>query len=256
MVAHLDQYVIGQDIAKRRLALGVSNHIKRLVDGWDRGAADPIIADADLRDVIVEKSNILLVGPSGSGKTHLVKSLATYLNVPLAIGDATSLTEAGYVGDDVESLLSRLIQSANGDVNVAQQGIVFIDEIDKIKAGGSGYKDLRQGVQHALLKLLEGTTAMRSTRSRRVARATRICGKASNTPCSNFSKARPPRCHRRAAGSIRHNPASPSTRPTSCSSAAGRSWDLKTSSPRDSGGVVSGSVRCLKTARWAVFFDK
>src|SRR5271166_2476044 len=108
LVAHLDQYVIGQDIAKRRLALGVNNHFKRLVDAWDRDAPDPIVADADLHNVRIEKSNILLIGPSGSGKTHLVKSLASYLNVPLAIGDATSLTEAGYVGDDVESLLSKL----------------------------------------------------------------------------------------------------------------------------------------------------
>ncbi len=107
----------------------------------------------------IEKSNILLIGPSGGGKTHLVKSLASYLNVALAIGDATSLTEGGYVGDDVESLLSRLIQSANGDLGAAQQGIVCIDEIDKIQRGGSGYKDMRQGVQHALLKLLEGTIA-------------------------------------------------------------------------------------------------
>ncbi len=159
LVGHLDQYVIRQDIAKRRIALGVSNHYKRLVDTWDRIALDPIITDADLRDVVVEKCNILLIGPSGSGKTHLVKSLASYLNIPLAIGDATSLTEARYVGEDVESLPSKLIQSANGDVNVAQQGIVFIDEIDKIKAGGSGYKDLRQGVQHALLKMLERTIA-------------------------------------------------------------------------------------------------
>ena len=125
--------MIGQDIAKRRLALGVSNHFKRLVDAWDRDAPDPIVADADLRDVVVEKSNILLIGPSGSGKTHLVKSLASYLNVPLVIGDATSLTEAGYVGDDVESLLSKLIQAAEGDIEVAQRGIVYIDEIDKIK---------------------------------------------------------------------------------------------------------------------------
>ena len=87
--------MIGQNIAKRRLALGVSNHFKRLVDAWDCGAPDPIVADPDLRDVVVEKSNILLIGPSGSGKTHLVKSLAAYLNVPLVIGDATSLTEAG-----------------------------------------------------------------------------------------------------------------------------------------------------------------
>ena len=93
------------------------------------------------------------------GKTHLVKSLASYLNVPLVIGDATSLTEAGYVGDDVESLLSKLIQAAEGDMEVAQRGIVYIDEIDKIQRSGSGFKDLRQGVQHALLKMLEGTIA-------------------------------------------------------------------------------------------------
>ena len=159
LVAHLDQFVIGQDIAKRRLALGVSNHFKRLVDAWDRDAPDPIVADPDLHNVRIEKSNILLIGPSGSGKTHLVKSLASYLNVPLVIGDATSLTEAGYVGDDVESLLSKLIQAAEGDIDVAQRGIVYIDEIDKIKTTGSGFKDMRLGVQHALLKLLEGTVA-------------------------------------------------------------------------------------------------
>ena len=95
LVAHLDQYVVGQNIAKRRLALGVSNHFKRLVDCWDKDAPDPIVADPDLHNVVVEKSNILLIGPSGSGKTHLVRSLASYLNVPLVIGDATSLTEAG-----------------------------------------------------------------------------------------------------------------------------------------------------------------
>ncbi len=122
--------------------------------------------------------------------------LASYLNVPLAIGDATSLTEAGDVGDDVESLLSRLIQSANGDVNIARGGIVFIDEIDKIKAGGSGYKDLRQGVQHALLKILEGMIA-------------------TVPPQGGFKHPEEPQ-------------ASPSTRPTSCSSAAGRSWVWKT----------------------------
>ncbi len=98
IVAHLDQFVIGQTIAKRRLALGVSNHFKRLVDAWDSGSPDPIITDPDLHNVRIEKSNILLIGPSGSGKTHLVKSLASYLNVPLVIGDATSLTDAGYVG--------------------------------------------------------------------------------------------------------------------------------------------------------------
>src|SRR5271165_491902 len=159
LVAHLDQYVIGQNIAKRRLALGVSNHFKRLVDAWDCGAPDPIVADPDLQNVRIEKSNILLIGPSGSGKTLLVKSLASCLNVPLVIGDATSLTEAGYVGDDVESLLFRLIQATEGDIEVAQRGIVYIDEIDKIKTTGSGFKDMRLGVQHSLLKLLEGTIA-------------------------------------------------------------------------------------------------
>jgi ATP-dependent Clp protease ATP-binding subunit ClpX len=159
LVAHLDQHVIGQDVAKRRLALGVSNHVKRLVDPWDRDDSDPIIADPDLHNVRIEKSNILLIGPSGSGKTHLVKSLASFLNVPLVIGDATSLTEAGYVGDDVESLLSRLIAAANGNICAAQSGIVYIDEIDKIKASGFGYKDLRLGVQHGSLKILEGTVA-------------------------------------------------------------------------------------------------
>ena len=159
IVAHLDQCVIGQDIAKRRLALGVTNHFKRLVDAWNKDALDPIVTDANLRDVVVEKSNILLIGPSGSGKTHLVKSLASYLNVPLVIGDATSLTEAGYVGEDVESLLSKLILTAGGDIEVAQRGIVYIDEIDKIQRSGSGFKDLRLGVQQSLLKLIEGTIA-------------------------------------------------------------------------------------------------
>ena len=159
LVAHFDQFVIGQDIAKRRLALGVSNHFKRIVDVWDCGDPDPIIADADLQNVRIEKSNILLIGPSGSGKTHLVRSLASYLNVPLVIGDATSLTEAGYVGEDVESLLSKLILATEGDIEVAQRGIIYIDEIDKIQRSGSGFKDLRLGVQHALPKLIEGTIA-------------------------------------------------------------------------------------------------
>jgi ATP-dependent Clp protease ATP-binding subunit ClpX len=159
LFAHLDQYVIGQNVAKRRLALGFSNHFKRLVDAWEQDAPDPIITDADLRNVRIEKSNILLIGPSGSGKTHLVKSLASFLNVPLVVGDATSLTEAGYVAEDVESLLSRLIQAANGDVGAAQGGIIYIDEVDTIRAGGLGFKDLRLGVQHALLKILEGTVA-------------------------------------------------------------------------------------------------
>jgi ATP-dependent Clp protease ATP-binding subunit ClpX len=100
-----------------------------------------------------------LIGPSGSGKTHFVKSIASFLNVPLVIGDATSLTKAGYVGEDMESLLFKLLQAANGDVNVARSGIVYIDEIDKIKTTPTGFEDLGRGVQHALLKMLEGTVA-------------------------------------------------------------------------------------------------
>ena len=123
--------------------------------------SSPLVDKSRPRKLLCCRSGglILLIGPSGSGKTHLVKSLASYLNVPLVIGDATSLTEAGYVGEDVESLLSRLILTAEGDMDAAQRGIVYIDEIDKIRSGGSGFKDLRQGVQHALLKMLEGTIA-------------------------------------------------------------------------------------------------
>ena len=162
----------------------------------------------------MEKSNILLIGPSGSGKTHLVKSLASYLNIPLVIGNATSLTEAGYVGDDVECLLSRLIQAANGDVNVAQQGIVFIDEIDKIKRAGLASRIMRQGVQHALLRSL---------------------------------KARSPRCHRRAVTSILSawHPLRHDQRPVYLRGAFGV-W--KISSPRGSGGAGLGSVSCPKIA--------
>ena len=157
LVAHLDQFVVGQELAKRRIALGGANHVKRIVDALEPD--DPIVSDPDLRNVRIEKSNILLVGPSGSGKTHLVKSLASYLDLPVVIADATSLTEAGYVGDDVESLLYRLIQAAGGDIEFAQRGIVYIDEIDKLRMSGTGGKDMRLGVQNALLKMLEGTVA-------------------------------------------------------------------------------------------------
>jgi ATP-dependent Clp protease ATP-binding subunit ClpX len=153
----VDQFVIGQEIAKRRIAVGVSNHFKRIIDTWV--ADDPIVTDPDLKNVRIQKSNILLIGPSGSGKSHLVKSLASYLNVPLVVADATSLTEIGYVGDDVETLLYRLIQESGGDVEVAQRGIVYIDEIDKLRAGETTGKDLQIGVQHCLLKMLEGTVA-------------------------------------------------------------------------------------------------
>lgn len=144
---HLCQYVVGQDYAKKVLSVLVSNHYKRIktptIDGTD-----------------IEKSNALMIGPSGSGKTLLASSVAKFLDVPCVIIDATSITEAGYVGEDVESILTKLLQSANGDVKKAEQGIVFIDECDKKakKAGGNGGRDVSgEGVQQALLKLIEGT---------------------------------------------------------------------------------------------------
>ena len=119
-----------------------------MVDTWDRDAPDPIIADPDSHNVRI---SILLIGPSAAWLPNL--------DVPLVLGDATSLTEAGYVGDDVESLLIGLLQAADGDLDVAQRGIVSIDEIDRLRAGGMGGKEMRLGVQHALLKMLEGTVA-------------------------------------------------------------------------------------------------
>src|SRR3954453_1864648 len=144
IVAHLDRSVVGQGRAKRTLAIAVSNHFKRLLDHADRGAADPVVSDPGLRGVQIEKSNVLLIGPSGSGKTHLARSLAEYLSVPLAVADATTLTEAGYVGEDVETVLHKLLMAAGGDVGRAQQGVIYLDEIDKLCGGRvHGTKDMR-----------------------------------------------------------------------------------------------------------------
>jgi ATP-dependent Clp protease ATP-binding subunit ClpX len=157
IVAELDRSVVGQERAKKTLAIAVSNHFVRLLDSVDRDSADPIVTDASLRQVVIEKSNVLLIGPSGSGKTHLAKALADCLGVPFAIADATTLTEAGYIGEDVESVLQKLLLAAGGN---AQRGIVYLDEIDKLGGGRVyGTKDLRLGVQHGLLKLIEGTVA-------------------------------------------------------------------------------------------------
>ncbi|MCR4717322.1 MAG: ATP-dependent Clp protease ATP-binding subunit ClpX [Lachnospiraceae bacterium] len=144
--ALLDEYVIGQDYAKKVLSVSVYNHYKRVITNT-------------MKDIEIDKSNILMIGPTGCGKTYLVKTLARLLDVPLAITDATSLTEAGYIGDDVESVISKLLAAADNDVEKAERGIVFIDEIDKIaKKSSNKSRDVSgESVQQALLKLLEGS---------------------------------------------------------------------------------------------------
>lgn len=210
----LDGYVIGQDSAKRALAVAVYNHYKRVQAHAGSGARRPEDDGVELG-----KSNILLIGPTGCGKTYLAQTLAKMLNVPFAIADATALTEAGYVGEDVENILLKLIQAADFDVKKAETGIIYIDEVDKIA---------------------------RKSENRRSPATSPV--RASSRHCSRSSRAPRPASRRRAAASTRTRTSSRSTPPTCCSSSGVRSRGSTTSSPAGSASARSASTTTSRPA--------